>query len=79
MTDPPRRMPAPWAVEKMPGGYCVRDAAGKCLAYIYASDIRDLIANGGLTWDEARRVATQIARLPELLPKPATPKSDNDD
>jgi hypothetical protein len=26
MTEPPRRFPAPWRADKMPGGYVVRDA-----------------------------------------------------
>jgi hypothetical protein len=30
-----RRLPAPWCTEKMPGGYVVRDANGKALAYIF--------------------------------------------
>ena len=31
----PRRLPAPWNVDKIPGGYVVRDANGQALAYIY--------------------------------------------
>ena len=30
-----RRFPAPWRAEKMPGGYVVRGANGKALAYIF--------------------------------------------
>jgi hypothetical protein len=38
MTDgtPPRRFPAPWVVDRMPGGYVVRDANGQQLAWVYA-------------------------------------------
>jgi hypothetical protein len=67
----PRRFPPPWTVEQMPGGFCVVDAAGQRLACVYARD--DLVAYQakGLTWDEARRIAAGIARLPELLSRPA--------
>ncbi len=64
-----RRMPAPWEVEEIPGGYCVVDAEGKRLAYVYGLDPKELAAAGHerLTKDEARRVASNIAKLPELL------------
>jgi hypothetical protein len=29
MPDAPRRLPAPWRADKMPGGYVVRDANGR--------------------------------------------------
>jgi hypothetical protein len=32
----PRRLPPPWRIEKMPGGYVVRDANGQTLAFIYS-------------------------------------------
>jgi hypothetical protein len=31
-----RRLPAPWIADKIPGGYVVRDANGKALAYVYS-------------------------------------------
>lgn len=66
--DEPRRMPAPWRVEQIPGGFRVADADGKALAYVYATDLQSEIDRGAsLTWDEARRVAANIARLPDLL------------
>jgi len=36
MKDEPRRFPAPWHADKIPGGYVVRDANQQALAYIYA-------------------------------------------
>jgi hypothetical protein len=38
MAEPPRRFPAPWRVDRVPGGYIVRDANGQALAYVYSRD-----------------------------------------
>jgi hypothetical protein len=65
-----RRFPAPWRAEKMPSGYVIRDANGQALAYIYSRNNEvDARQAKVLTSDEARRVAVNIARLPELLGK----------
>jgi hypothetical protein len=61
-----RRFPPPWTVEKIESGFKVLDAEGQSLAYVYAGDAR--IANA-LTEDEARRIASNIAKLPTLLGK----------
>jgi hypothetical protein len=65
-----RRFPPPWRADKMPGGYVVRDANGQALAHIYSRDNEaEALQAKLLTKDEARRIAVNVARLPELLGK----------
>jgi hypothetical protein len=64
----PRRFPAPWRVERIPGGYIVCDANDQNLAYVYSrANEAEALQAKVLTDDEAQRVAINIARLPELL------------
>ena len=64
----PRCLPAPWSVERISGGYVLRDANGQALAYVYSRATEsEAIQAKVLTDDEARRVAVNIARLPNLL------------
>jgi hypothetical protein len=68
VAEPPRRFPAPWRADKVPGGYVVRNANGQALAYIYSRDnTTEALQAKMLTKDEPRRIAVNVAKLPELL------------
>ena len=70
MAEPPRRFPPPWRADRTLHGYVVRDANGQALAYIYSRETEVEARQAKvLTKDEARRIAMNIARLPELLGK----------
>jgi hypothetical protein len=66
-----RAFSSPWNVDEATGSFCVRDRNGQALAYVYFEDENARrMAMGRLTKDEARRIATNIAKLPDLLKRP---------
>ena len=63
-----RRFPAPWSVERIEGGFKVLDDTGQALAYVYfRTSAEHADAAKALAPDEARRIAANIAKLPEFL------------
>ena len=73
MPDEPRRFPTPWSAEEADPEldrrcFVVRDANGQALAYVYFEEEPGRRAAAKLlTRDEARRIAANIAKLPELV------------
>lgn len=75
-----RHLSAPWYAENIPGGFVVRDAERKPVAYVYGHD-RPSQSEGAprlLTIDEAREMALAIAKLPEVLVRKAKAPQDSD-
>ena len=61
-------MRPPWKVEALDSGFKIVDSNGQTLAYVYGhADPHDAEIAKALTLDEARRIASNIAKLPDLL------------
>jgi endo-1,4-beta-D-glucanase Y len=72
MTD--SRLKPPWTAVETPAAYRVEAATGLRVSYVYyEEDPGRRSAAGLLTKDEARRVAVNAAKLPELLTAPTDP------
>jgi hypothetical protein len=72
-----RRFPTPWRVDEATESFCIRDANGQAIAYIYfEDDTGRRMAMHRLTRDEARRIAFNMGKLPELLGAQARPEAN---
>ena len=64
----PRRFPPPWTIDDTHSCFTVQDADRQALAHVYFEAEPDRRAAAKLmSQDEARQIATNIAKLPYLL------------
>jgi hypothetical protein len=67
----PRRFPQPWSIEERQESFVVKDANGQQLAYLYFEDEpQRQMSMKRLSHDEARQIAVNFAKLPDLLQQP---------
>jgi hypothetical protein len=65
---PARRFPPPWTVDELDACFVVRDHNGQALVYVYFEEEPGRRSAAKLlSKDEARRIAANIAKLPDLL------------
>ncbi len=62
------RFPGPWRIAEFPNGFAVYDATGRQLGFFYGRAYPNTAGRTGFVMiDEARQIAVDFARLPELL------------
>jgi hypothetical protein len=65
---PNRSFPPPWSAEELTESFIIKDATGQPLIYLFFEDEpQRRMSTMRLSRDEARRIAANIAMLPELL------------
>jgi hypothetical protein len=71
--DARRRFPPPWTVHQGDDSFWVEDANGRRFGFCYFRD-REIAGTGQEAWqsrDEAWRLVSNFAKLPELLSRPS--------
>jgi hypothetical protein len=58
-------LPAPWCVDKVAGGFRIRDGNGRPIVWVYGQE--NPIVPDAMTLDQAEEMALTIATLPEIL------------
>jgi len=66
-----QRFPPPWSVEELKACFVVKDSAGQKLGYFYYEDEPGRRSAAKLlTRDEARRIAANVAKVPDFIGAP---------